>query len=239
MKDKTCPNCGGEYVNIGRHWAGGKCSYPEPSQRQEEIIQGSLLGDACIDNSGDGNPYIKWEMISPNYLDYLEHAFGVLSNNVKPTDKHHKDNITKSPTYVFRTVRNPSFKRYSREDRPRITPTVLKHWYCQDGSVTWDRRIGKIVISSTTIPYNDSWLQREFERVGVEPIKYDSVSFKFSKSDSVRLLKYMGRPLPDFWYKWCIHDRDAYYEVEENEVRPDSNGRRRLSDGELDRLTIR
>jgi len=92
-----------------------------------------------------------------------------------------------------------------------LTPTVLKHWYCGDGC--WRNKNGnnRIVIAMANESRNTGKVTKMFENVGLpRPINYDIVENRngqdcratFSVEQSKTLWKYMGKPLPDFEYKW-------------------------------------
>jgi len=93
-----------------------------------------------------------------------------------------------------------------------LTPTVLKHWYCGDGN--WDNydSHNRIRIAMANEIDNTNKVDQMFRNVGLPaPSNYTiserkdgskKCSATFTVEQSQQLWEYMGRPLPDFEYKW-------------------------------------
>jgi len=78
---EKCPKCGNEYKSLGQHWRYNTSHRPKISNLQNDIITGLMMGDACLDKCSK-HPRIKVEMISKNYLQYLDSLFGCLTTGV-------------------------------------------------------------------------------------------------------------------------------------------------------------
>jgi len=94
-----------------------------------------------------------------------------------------------------------------------LTPTVLKHWYIGDGSWNNTKRNNNIRIGMSNEVENTDKVDRMFENSGLpSPSSYriweedkgngPSCEALFTIEQSIELWNYMGKPLPDFHYKW-------------------------------------
>jgi len=132
-------------------------------------------------------------------------------NNAKP--ENYKD------IYKWISMRHPQLKEFERwystgekvwPDGIQLTPTVLKHWYCGDGCFNQSRK--RIQISMSNEIDNKDKVDKMFEKVGLpSPSNYNiherkdgsmSCCAHFTVDQSKELWNYMGKPLPDFEYKW-------------------------------------
>jgi len=232
----VCQQCGNEYQKIATHWSkNSSCSHPSFTDHQREIITGVLMGDGSINNSGNRNPYIKVEMISPNYLEYIADEFGILGGEVTlkmtaaESAKDARDSgfspnaktENYSDKYCWWSMSHPELQQFAgwynsgKKVWPadiELTPTVLKHWYCGDGC--WDNSGGNnyIKVSMANEVNNTDKIDQMFRNVGLPaPSNYGISERKdgskicnahFTVDQSKELWEYMGRPLPDFEYKW-------------------------------------
>jgi hypothetical protein len=154
--NKVCNQCESEYQRIATHWnQSSSCSHKEFTDHQHEVITGILMGDGTIDTANK-NPRLRVDMISPNYLQYVNDKFGILGNEVKMrmTAAESAKNTRKngynpnskeknySDLYRWSSISHPDLQEfldwYSSGDKVwpeniELTPTVLKHWYCGDG----------------------------------------------------------------------------------------------------------
>lgn len=94
-----------------------------------------------------------------------------------------------------------------------LTPTVLKHWYCGDGHLSNEKTSGCIKIGMSNEVKNTNKVDKMFRNVGLPaPSNYNIQKqqksdnlyciAQFTAEQSKQLCKYMGKPLPDFEYKW-------------------------------------
>lgn len=82
-KEAQCPECGNQYKSIGHHWSRGSCDRPDFSDKQLELIKGLNLGDGNIDDRDSGKSYFRVGSTNPEFLDWLDHQFGILSTGVR------------------------------------------------------------------------------------------------------------------------------------------------------------
>lgn len=231
---KQCPNCGNKYKNIGSHWRQSSCEYKELSTVEEDIIIGLLMGDGSLDKCNK-SPRLEVSMISKKYLNYLHKKFGILSAGVKfkqSASKSAKENRDRgfssnakeenySDLYRWRTITHPELEKFNDwytesgkvwPEDIKLTPTVLKHWYCGDGCYKNNNYDKFIQISMSNEYKNTEKVDKYFENSSLpKPNKYETwerkdgsikCDAKFTVEDSKKLWKYMGDPLPDFEYKW-------------------------------------
>lgn len=219
-----CPECGVPYKKIGIHISGSSCTLSGLSQKQEEIVTGSLMGDGCV-NTPRKNARLSVTSITKPYLNILDEEFGMYSNgftmmtdadssyeNANRVFEHklYKENF--SDVYQFRTIAHPELSKFESwyetgekvfPESIEMTPTVLKHWYCGDGSY---RVMGDTdVLSIATINEKDNAdkLCSYFTNSGLPEFSYfDGKSMVWGTEESDILFDYMGEPLPGFKYKW-------------------------------------
>lgn len=227
---ETCPSCKNDYERIAQHWAQSQCEYPNFTEQHRDLITGLLMGDGWIKRESGRKPSLQTKMVSPNYLKYLDSRFGILGNGVSlyqtAEDKAKEDRIYKSnpnakaenyqSLYTWRTVGHPELKEFSKwyssgqkvwPEDIELTSTVLKHWYCGDG--TWNNTGSRncISISMFNEINNTDKVDNMFTNVGLpKPTNYaiskTNCQAAFTVEQSKELWEYMGEPLPDFEYKW-------------------------------------
>lgn len=188
------------------------------------------MGDGCIDSAGK-NPLLYCKMITLEYLEYLKKEFGIMMQEVKlyktgidiaEIQERRGINFPKenyNDQYYIRTVSHPELHTYREwynsgkkvwPDDIELTPTVLKHWYCGDGS--YDKTVGRIEISLANEIDNLEKVENYFIQMGLplprwsinDRNMFDGISCKavWTVEDSKILWDYMGEPLPGFEYKW-------------------------------------
>ena len=91
-------------------------------------------------------------------------------------------------------------------DDVKLTPTVLKHWYCCDGHRIEHSASSAIEIAMTNERENQGKIESMFERAGFEVSNWNTSGnrfhARFTVAESMDMWKYMGDPLPSFSYKW-------------------------------------
>lgn len=209
---RLCPHdsCGNKYERLGQHWAYKNSHRPEITDSQHEIISGSVMSDGCVP-TGTKNPFLQIKMKSENYLEYLNKELEPISTGVS---KSHQEGM-----YTLRTVCHPEFKKYRKwynsgekvwPENIELTPTTLKHLYCGDGTYFTHSSNANIKISMSKESGNNKKIKTMFRSSGL-PVpaiyegEYNGVKkfvCRFTIDESEELFEYMGKPLPDFKYKW-------------------------------------
>jgi len=231
MSKTVCESCSNEYKRLAGHWScSSSCSHPPLSDEQIEIATGLLMGDGCL-NRNNKNPYLVSEMISPNYLKYIDNKFGLFGNGVsflRSAEESAKRAVVSgfrtdakaknySELYKWQSMSHPDLLQLSGwyatgekvwPEDIELTPTVLKHWYCCDGSYNNNGSSNHIKISMGNENGNTDKIDRMFKNVGLpSPEQYqsgDNNAFDavFTVNQSHKIWNYMEEPLPDFEYKW-------------------------------------
>jgi hypothetical protein len=134
--------------------------------------------------------------------------------NFSSDSKNYKD------VYRWNTRTHPEFsninwyksgeKRFP--DSIDLTPTVLKHWYCCDGHYSNKEGHSRIEIAISNEIDQKEKLNSIFKNASLPtPSRYRKTirkngtvkgSLRFTKENSNELFEYMGKPLPDFSYKF-------------------------------------
>lgn len=223
--EEICPTCNESFKNVGTHWRWSPSHRPEFTPLQEDIITGVLMGDGSIYRSNK-TPYLRVKMITKEYLEYLENIFGILTTGislVRTSEESARscrlsgldENASAenySDIYELRVRSHPRLEKYSRwydsgkkvwPKNIELTPTVLKHWYCCDGTYHGNH----IEIGMCNERDRTDIVSSYFNRLDLpEPSNYNTSNgtciAEFSVDDSKKLFDYMGDPLPGFEYKW-------------------------------------
>lgn len=229
---EVCKQCGEKFERIGTHWSTGSCHYPSFTDHQKEVITGVLMGDGSISRSSKNpslsvgmisENYLK-------HLDYEFGVFGCgveLMHTAEEGAKKNRESgfrenakaCNYSDVYLFRTRNHPELDEFAQwyssgekvwPEDIELTPTVLKHWYCGDGH--WDNRRSQnhIEISMDNEVENTDKVEKMFTNVGLPKPTWSICDSEYGKrciarftiDQSHNLWEYMGKPLPDFKYKW-------------------------------------
>jgi len=232
----VCPQCGNEYQSVASHWVQSSCDYPTFTNHQREIITGLLMGDGWISSSSI-NPRLNCKMISKNYLEYVDSNFGIFGNGVsirytaeesaEQARKSGFDSTAKeenySDIYKWTSICHPELQEfsdwYSTGEKVwpqdiKLTPTVLKHWYCGDGNFNNNFYNNCIEISMSNEEENTHKVNEMFTNSDLpSPSSYNTsgnnCKARFTVDQSKELWEYMGDPLPDFEYKWPAQYRNT------------------------------
>lgn len=230
-KMKVCNQCGNEFTYIGQHWRqSSDCHYPKLNERQIGLIEGCLLGDACINRYKSGKKPMKIEVITEEYLQYINKILGNISNGVKvcrtaeenSKRSEYSDTVKTSEnykkTYVLTTVGHPEISKYSNwynsgDKRPpeslSLTPESLKNWYVCDGSFnTPNSNYGnkkRVTISAPkmiSLGEGDVLLKSVEQATGANCSIDTSGRIVVSMKDNDRFFDFIGEPIDGFKYKW-------------------------------------
>jgi len=192
----VCLQCGNEYQRVATHWNQSSCKRQSFTDHQKEIITGLLMGDGSI-NKSNNNPRLECNMISPNYLKYIDNKFGIFGNGVSLTKTAEENAKEKrdsgfspnakeenySDVYRWESMSHPELQEFSEwystgtkvwPSDIELTRTVLKHWYCGDGH--WDNSgtHDRIKISMANEVENTDKIDQMFENVGLpSPSNYN------------------------------------------------------------------
>ena len=230
--ETRCPTCDNSYKTIGLHWSKSDCSWPSYTFRQWEILTGLLMGDGWIDVSAGG---LKLDCINRRYMDHVRSQFPMMMRDVtlRRTAREAAEEMQRlrdegvfSPgnhdileenyhdKYEVATKGHPdnqylqNWYRTGEKVFPSdliLTPTILKHWYCGDGSISGR----SMSISSKNERARSDQLEAYFEQYGLSPT-YRNGSVCFNVSDTEELLDWMGTSPPGFEYKWETGERYRY-----------------------------
>lgn len=210
MGAKTCPSCGNEYKSLGQHLsASNGCEYPEPTERQDSIIKGMMLGDGWINHHHDtGNPFFAVAMTNREFLKWLDAEMQPFTTGVKDATG---SDWSKKDYYKIRSMRSPVFEQYlnwypgGEYERQPITadPIMMKMWYVSDGTLNnRDGRDPYIIISTHQSGDRELYFDTFFEPVGTFPSRDSGKQIGFTAEATEELLEYMGEAPPGFEYKW-------------------------------------
>jgi len=193
-----CYNCGEEYKSIGRHWGLSDCPHKPFTDFQREVITGLLMSDGWIhrSTSESRNPRFECEMITEEYIKYLDEVFDIHSLGYEKSRTAEEaafdvvergfydfaDAENYSDAYRFSTRRHPELKEFNGWYEPhnsqrrkvwpcdsiKLTSTVLKNLYVGDGC--WDNTNGKnrITISMAGQIGHETGIRNMFQRAGFE-----------------------------------------------------------------------
>jgi len=192
-----CPSCGKLYNEIARHWKQTQCDYPELTDRQKQIITGSLMGDGNL-NKRNKTPILKLVMINKDYLEYIDDIFEKVSCGVKKhkTDlQSYNEKVSRgfktslenyNDQYIWYTRAIPELKEYTNwykgKDNKiwpkdvKLTPTTFKHWYVQDGHFKNNTTI--CISLSKEFDYSDKIKEMFNNSVMPNPDRHDKTIYK-------------------------------------------------------------
>ena len=212
---QACPDCGESYARLGSHWT-GDCSAPELTEHQLDIIKGLLMGDAWLRT--DGNSMLSIKMTNREYLEYLQHEFGVLGTGVNL--RRENENPNWSDSYYFSIRSHKGLNRFDNwyeggektwPQDLQITPTVMKHWYAGDGHLELRGESERVKIGLSNESGNEQKISKMLNRSGLEYTRWDeyeledgrvTASIVFGVNETKQLFEYMGEPLTGFENKW-------------------------------------
>lgn len=233
----TCDQCGKCFEHIGGHWGSYQtsCKYPKLTDNQKEVVTGLMMGDGSLDRLSSKNPRIRCSMTAKEYLLHLDReifpVMGTGVKKVKTAEESMLDNMNRdsgfessgnienyNDIYSWCTRRNENFNEFNwyksgekvfPEDI-ELTPTILKHWYCGDGTRATTNRNSYIRIAASNESDNKDKINKIFKRAGFSVSNWNEGSGQghtpaaicFTVDESEKMWHYMGEPLSGFEYKW-------------------------------------
>jgi hypothetical protein len=222
-----CPTCDMHYTNLGQHFAGSECGYPNVPRRLIEASAGLILSDGYLyDSPGGRHPRLIVEMANEEFLQWLDRYFGWLSSSVRlhrtrfENARRAKEagliSTTGDPsnyedTYVWNSRNHPGFENFLETFYPdgkkrlppnvELTPEIARMWYVGDGGlIKRKNRVIGLQISSRAFDLDR--IARIWQRAGFKPGKHGDHSVQFGRGEVGPLLSWMKGPLPGFEYKW-------------------------------------
>jgi hypothetical protein len=214
----NCRECGEEFKHIGNHWRYNESHRPTLSKEEIEILTGVLMGDGSL-YRGSKNVSFRVGNTNIEYLNWLDNRFSHISRGVSLSQTAESlsshDLGSDNPEnfkdlYLWRTTAHPQLNRfrdwYTKNGKTwpeniEMSPNVLKHWYCCDGSTNNN---GWIKITLCNEFENKNKVEEYFNKSGLpKPSRWsEGKDICWTLHDSRELLSYMGKPLPGFEYKW-------------------------------------
>ena len=140
------------------------------SERQKEILIGSLLGDGCVSKHHEGINSCRY--IETHSIDQIDYALwkynefkNFISNDYRIIDKKYEKSYKGSkPSVFFETMLNKEFVLFYEKFYPKgekkvpsdiesiLSPLSLAVWYMDDGSI--DKKTGVMRISTYSFDEN-------------------------------------------------------------------------------------
>jgi len=191
------------------------------------------MGDGCVKQSSR-NPNLSVAVIEQDFLKYISEVFGVLGNDVRlmrsSEESAEQNRVSKfspnaeadnySDLYEWKTVNHPElleFRNWYSSGKKvwpdiNLTPTVLKYWYCCDGTYDTNNLQNRIILYMSNEVDNTEKVNNMFTKSGLPKPNNYMISEResghihchaqFTVSQTQELFRYMGEPLPGFEYKW-------------------------------------
>lgn len=169
---------------------------------------GVLMGDGTIQTHGK-NPFMRVSVKEESYIRHLEEKFGWLCGGVNCRENQY------GKIWELNTRRHPKIieleEWYSSGEKVwpkdiKFTPTVLKHLYACDGHLQKNECRGICIISLNNERDRVERVCDRIEEAGLPRPRIDkndmSCNIRWSVSESVKVLEYMGKPLSGYEYKW-------------------------------------
>ena len=182
------------------------------TERQEDIIIGMLMGDACVTNDTK-HPRLRTGMVTEDFVDWLHDELSPISLGVKEglvTDAGNQ-------IYQFYTTPHPrltKFREWYGADGKKYPVNLslnslrAKIWYACDGSLRWDHQNHSphVRISVANESEREEFLQGLFENMNPT---LSCGMLEFSPDDTSRFLSWTEPSVPGFKRKW---EKDSYVE---------------------------
>lgn len=194
-----CPRCGNNYKSIGLHWS--SCGYPNISDYQKQISIGCLMGDASIEGKGQANPRFTLSNTNSEYASFVNKKLQPFSSlNIYPNEKYKDTHLVR---FTHPWLKNLLKWYQSGEkvfpDDIKLTPTILKHWYCCDGH--FEKHHKRFTIGVENEKNNKQKLTNYFSNIDID-VSLSAGQIYATKSETTKILEYMGEPPTGFEYKW-------------------------------------
>lgn len=196
-----CKQCGNDYDRIGHHWSQSKsCSIPQFTDRQHEVIVGSLMGDGALDSQNGRDPRVTIAVQKRRYIEYLQDILQPLcgeiykSNNLWWISTRNHGGLEKYASWY------DSGNKLWPSDL-QITPTILRHLYAQDGS-TQHRASPIARVCTRNEQENREKVSEIIKTSGLPAPTWDEHQFRCSVEDSQDVFKFMEHGVAGYEHKW-------------------------------------
>lgn len=217
----TCKDCNNKYKQIGIHWSkSDKCSPPNLTNKQKELIVGLMMGDGSRQKQNRKNLF-RVDSTTKPFLKWVSNKFDGLSNKIymRKGEENYLKNYrwTTKHTPELNTVLDKWYISKGESQIPSeisLTPLILKMWYCSDGGLDYnDGYFNRIQIRNRSQENASDFFSSLFEDIGFD-IFYSSERIRVPRNDTERFFDYIGEPptasQAGFAYKWQYQDYDEY-----------------------------
>ena len=215
---------------------GGNGVEPSGSKREESdshmietfdaILDGLMLGDGCIAKPSR-NALYQHSCKYKSYLLYLKEimeVFGLsFSDNSPYTYTHKKNNavysLLISRRSSFLTLEHQRWYKEGKKEVPvdlAISPEVVRHWYCGDGSLgTSTRKVDHIILHTNGFSDKSRYiLQVKLQDKGWHSSIMSEGRLYIGPKYFLDFLAYTGEsPVPCYQYKWMTKSIKEYKEL--------------------------
>lgn len=212
-----CPDCGSEYKSVGIHIGRSDCSWPDPTDRQWNVLIGLNLGDGgLIKDRKARNPYFKIKMVNKEFLEWVDDELGWMSTGMtlevtgeELEETHGMDDCKDQYRVQTRSMQQLVWLDWYEDDGKefpdwiQMTPLVAKLWYVCDGGVAKEYGNATVKIASVNEMGRPEYLESLFKDVGFNP-KMSGHTLRFKTDEAQDFLDWIGEPVPGFEYKWDI-----------------------------------
>lgn len=225
-----CPNCDEFFIShLGMHWNSNPSHRPEITSRRKEILIGCLMGDgSCSLPELGQNPIMSVTNSNMDFLYLIDEEMGTIGANIvlnksaeEVAEEFDADVEDCKDVYQWISRTHDGFKEFRDwystgqkrfPDNLKLTPLILKYWYCGDGTMREEdgpNSRPSLQIGAGNEVDRTGYLEGIFQDIGVSP-RFNISDGKYGKDmnvcfrvdDSEELWNYMGEPLPGFEYKW-------------------------------------
>lgn len=233
-----CPTCDKWFQRLSQHWRKLPNHRPQFTDKQRQIIIGSLLGDGNYHTNK--NTFMWQSMITRPYLEWLQNEFGAFANTIihahTPEEKATRDRkrnfnphaTAKNYSHYFTLQLRPHPKLkmcldwgytesgvdYHFPDDITLTPLILKIWYVSDGGLHYSNgKFQNIRIRVVSQGHRNEFIESLFHDIGFN-VSVKNEHINILKRDVGAFLAYIGDPPTDsdagFKYKWQYENYDEY-----------------------------
>lgn len=228
-----CSGCGDYYKKLSRHCRETECDWSTITKEQKEILVGLLMGDGTLVNRKSDAPVVRVVNTNKQFLRWVANKLDSICFSVElenTAEEQMNKNIESgfvqtsnlenyNDVYKLYTMSHKEFKHLDWiengekviPEKAPLTPTVLKMWYCSDGSLHWrnDRNKAEARITNVTENNNLQKFKRMLRNVGID-CRFSGKEIQFNEKQTKKFLNYIGEPPSGMEYKWKWRNRRLY-----------------------------